>query len=152
MNTYLCIFLLGTVSSTDPLETLLQSPVSDAKCLATCLLVPTPGSRAQCHQVCRFRHQHPDTDLCHVPGLCVDYGCQVACQDISLVPHTGMFSSFTRSECRLAWSLGEMEGANVVFVVAGQDHSGMWRLVARNIPEDIIKLNPRMGRRFEALS
>ena len=81
----------------------------------------------------------------------MDYGCQVACQDISLVPHTGMFSSFTRSECRLAWSLGEMEGANVVFVVAGQDHSGMWRLVARNIPEDIIKLNPRMGRRFEAL-
>ena len=47
--------------------------------------------------------------------------------------------------------LGEMEGANVVFVVAGQDHSGMWRLVARNIPEDIIKINPRMGRRFEAL-
>ena len=123
MSTYLCIFsLLSTVSSLDPLETLLQSPISEARCLAACLMLPSPGSRAQCLQVCRFRQQHPDTDLCQVPGLCVDLGCQVACQDITLLPHSGMFTSFTRSGCRLSWSVGEMmAGADVVFVMAGED-------------------------------
>ena len=154
MSTYLCIFsLLSTVSSLDPLETLLQSPISEARCLAACLMLPSAGSRAQCLQVCRFRQQHPDTDLCRVPGLCVDLGCQVACQDITLLPHTGMFTSFTRSGCRLSWSVGEMmEGANVVFVVAGQDYSAMWSLVAANITEDHVELEPGLGHRIRSLA
>ena len=102
-----CYLLLSssTVSSPDPLESRLQSPISDAKCLAACVRLPSPGSQAQCHQVCRFRQQHPDTDLCRVPGLCVELGCQVACQDITLLPHTGKFTSFTRSGC-LSWNVG----------------------------------------------
>ena len=150
MNTYLCIFsLLGMVSSLEPLESLLQSPISEARCRAACLLLPSPGSRAQCYQVCRFRQQYPDTDLCQVPGLCVDLGCQVACQDITLLPHSGMFTSFTRSGCRLSWM---MEGADVVFVMAGQDYSAMWSLVLGNITEDHVDLEPGLGHRFRSLA
>ena len=150
MNTYLCILtILGTVSSLEPLESLLQSPISEARCRAECLLLPSPGSRAQCYQVCRFRQQYPDTDLCQVPGLCVDLGCQVACQDITLLPHSGMFTSFTRSGCRLSWI---MEGADVVFVMAGQDYSAMWSLVLGNITEDHVDLEPGLGNRFRSLA
>ena len=154
MNTYLCIFsLLVVVSSLEPLETLLQSPISDARCQAACLRLPSPGSRAQCYQVCQLRQQYPDTDLCQVPGLCVDLGCQVACQDITLLPHSRMFTSFTRSGCRLSWSVGQMmEGADVVFVMAGQDYSAMWSLVLGNITEDHVDLEPGLGHRFRNLA
>ena len=45
-----------------------------------------------------------------------------------------------------------MEGANVVFVVAGQDYSAMWSLVAANITEDHVELEPGLGHRIRSLA
>ena len=44
------------------------------------------------------------------------------------------------------------EGANVVFVVAGQDYSAMWSQVAANITEESVELEPGLGRRIRSLA
>ena len=95
------------------------------------------AAQAQCHQAL----QYPDTGLC----------AELRSQDITLLPHSGMFISFTRSGC-LSWSVGEMtEGANVVLAVAGQDYSTMWSLEAA-VSEDSIVLEPGLGRRIRSLA
>ena len=45
-----------------------------------------------------------------------------------------------------------MEGADVVFVMAGQDYSAMWSLVLGNITEDHVDLEPGLGHRFRNLA
>ena len=45
-----------------------------------------------------------------------------------------------------------MKEANVVFVVAGQDYSAMWSLVAANITEDHVELEPGLGHRIRSLA
>ena len=121
-------FLLSTTVAQDNLLEILQVPISDAMCVAKCSEVPTHTSKAQCYQVCKFRQTHPKTDLCRVPDLCVDFGCQVGCQD-----HDGaeqaVFDGFSRNKCQLSWSLSETE-SRVVFVLAGQDHEERWSLLS----------------------
>ena len=138
-----------SLTVTDPLLDLLKSPISDAKCLAKCADVPTPTSQAQCYQVCKYIQDNPTTDLCRVPDLCVDFGCQIACQELSMTS-SGMFDKFSRENCRLTWRTTSPD--NVVFVVSGQDHSDMWSLVRGNISEDVFQMDPTLGVKYHSLT
>ena len=42
--------------------------------------------------------------------------------------------------------------SNVVFIVTGQDYGAMWSLVAANIAEDDVALEPGLGRRIRSLA
>ena len=138
-----------SLTTSDPLLDLLKSPISDARCLAKCADVPTPTSQAQCYQVCKYLQDNPTSDLCKVPDLCVDFGCQIACQELSRTSD-GMFDKFTREDCRLSWRM--MSQDNVVYVVSGQDHSDMWSLLRGNITEDVFQMDPTLGVKYHSLT
>ena len=148
------MFLIKGCSSTSLLLQLLKTPVSDAMCRAKCQDVPTDISRAQCYQVCKYRQNNPSSDICRVPDLCVDFGCQVACQDIP-DPSRALFDGFSRSQCQVSWSLSsDSAGArsNVVFVLSAQDHSGMWSLLQDNVSDDQYSLDPTFGHKYHTLA
>ena len=42
--------------------------------------------------------------------------------------------------------------SNVVFIVTGQDYGAMWSLVAANIAEDDVALEPGLGRSIRSLA
>ena len=154
---------LATASSLDQAEVplqLLRPHIAAAQCAARCVAVPTPASRAQCEQVCEFRARHPDTDLCSLPGLCGDLGCQVGCQELTDTA-AGLFSSFARdpASCRLSWALADPDtgrslaaSSGVVFLVAARDHSRMWSVLEAATTEAELQLGPDLGLKYSQLA
>ena len=154
---------LATASSLDQAEVplqLLRPHIAAAQCAARCVAVPTPASRAQCEQVCEFRARHPDTDLCSLPGLCGDLGCQVGCQELTDTA-AGLFSSFARdpASCRLTWALADPDtgrslaaSSGVVFLVAARDHSRMWSVLEAATAEAELQLGPDLGLKYSQLA
>ena len=139
-------------SQTSPLISLLAGPISDSVCWARCQDLPSPPSQEQCYQVCKFRQKHPDTDLCRLPHLCVDLGCQVACHD-DHQPGQVLIDSFTRRGCRLSWSISSRQHTNVVFVLAGRDHAGdMWSLIQANLTEPSLELSSEFGMKYHTVA
>ena len=143
--------LLLKVSVCSQLVELLQFPISDAQCVARCAALPSRPSQEQCYQVCKFRQKHPDTELCRLPHLCVDLGCQVACHD----QEAGqvLIDSFNRRGCHLSWSVSSEEHTNVVFLLAGRDHAGdMWSLIQGNLTEPSFELSSEFGRKYHTVA
>ena len=155
MSLLLSLTTLSTLlqcSLTSPLISLLAAPISDSVCWARCQDLPSLPSQEQCYQVCKFRQKHPNTDLCRLPHLCVDLGCQVACNEDHQAGQV-LINSFTRRGCQLSWSISSGEHTNVVFVLAGRDHAGdMWSLIQANLTEPSLELSSEFGRKFHTVA
>ena len=147
--------LLLKVSVCSQLVELLQFPISDAQCVARCAALPSRPSQEQCYQVCKFRQKHPDTELCRLPHLCVDLGCQVACNDDHQASEA-LIDSFSRAGCQLSWSVSAPDVSplsSVVFVLAGRDHAGdMWSLIKGNLTEPTFLMTEQFGSKYHTLA
>ena len=153
LSTVLLLILPTTMTS--QLLDLLHSPLSDAQCVARCLVLPTQSSQDQCYQVCKFRQKHPDTDLCRLPQLCVDLGCQVACHEDHEASQS-LIDSFSRRGCELSWTVSSEEDSpfsNVVFVLAGRDQAGnMWSLIKGNLTEPTFQMTEEFGAKYHTVA
>ena len=115
---------LVTLAACSPsLSSLLSSHISSATCAATCLPVTGAEEVARCRQLCHRLASSPSLPLCSSP-LC-GAGCRAACTTPSSLPTS---LSLLPTTCTLSWHLAPALPA--VYLVAGRDGAGMWRLLA----------------------
>ena len=122
---------LATIATcSPPLSSLLSSHISSATCAATCLPVAGAGEGARCRHLCHRLASSPSLPLCSSP-LCGP-GCRAACTPPSTLPTS---LSLLPTTCTLSWHLAPSLPA--VYLVAGRDGAGMWRLLATTVASSL---------------
>ena len=110
-------------SNMDLLETLLATQIKAGSCQSKCSGLVDDEEKGICTDLCLAG----DRSVCSFNWLCGE-GCKAACR--ANVHNTVNIQPAVQESCTISWTV--VESTPAVFILTGEDHSGMWKMLNSN--------------------
>ena len=139
--------LLRMGTSVSLLERLLETTLRTASCQARCDGLSMEDLQ-DCLEICDLVTRNSRSSICEFPRFCTG-GCRAACSTGEEGERASL-TSLSQQDCEVSWQVQSSHRA--VYVVVGQDRTGMYSLVSGLEQGTSLRLSPALSTKYLELT